>query len=121
MDKEAWRATAHRVSQSRTQLKRLSKHAHTVTWLASFLGQTGKTVWAGIVHLSLPPLTRTPLKDTSRYGLVISSTHFLEPQLPLLTPESLSLCTRPLQLTNQEWAEPPPRANQIRNTAGQLD
>ena len=28
MDRGAWRATAHRVSESQTQLKRLSKHTH---------------------------------------------------------------------------------------------
>ena len=28
MDREAWRATAHRVSKSQTQLKRLSMHTH---------------------------------------------------------------------------------------------
>ena len=31
MDKEAWRATVHRVAESWTRLKRLSTHAHTHT------------------------------------------------------------------------------------------
>ena len=37
MDEGAWQATIHRVAKSQTQMKRLSKHAHTHTYIYSHL------------------------------------------------------------------------------------
>ena len=43
-DREAWRATVHRVTQSWTRLKRLSVHKDPVTELLYFTDKEGNTI-----------------------------------------------------------------------------
>lgn len=95
-------------------------HTHTFTrGYICFLGQTSRQIEMRSPSFHSPPPPHThgnPSEETARTGL-LGFRAFLPPQFPSLTSESLS--TRPFQLTNQEWAEPPTRANQSRNTAGQ--